>query len=186
MTPDLIALARECGFDQACPLDPGTLRFLPEVRAMCAADKCRSYNRSWSCPPAAGALPELEARCRRYRRGLLVQTVGDQEDSFDVEALMDTRARHQESFRRLTGRMKELFPRVWPMGDSACARCETCTWPDAPCRFPQEVYPSMEACGLLVSQVCADNGMKYYYGPKHISFTYCYLFDPTDSTPPDA
>ena len=58
---DLKALAKECGFDVAEDLDPKTLKFLPEVRDMCAADRCRHYNKSWACPPACGTLEEWQA-----------------------------------------------------------------------------------------------------------------------------
>ena len=34
----------------------------------------------------------------------------------------------------------------------------------------------MEAYGLFVTQVCRDNNMKYYYGPKIITYTGCVLF----------
>ena len=36
---------------------------------------------------------------------------------------------------------------------------------------------SMEAFGLLVSEVCTKNGLSYYYGPKTITFTACILTD---------
>ena len=173
--PELLALAERCGFTAAAPLDPATLHFLPEVREMCAADRCHSYNRSWSCPPAAGTQAEIEAR-RRYTRGLLVQTVGEREDEFDFEAIQATEQRHEANFQAMTRAMRAEFADLLPMGVGACHRCERCTWPDAPCRFPELVWPPMEACGLMVSQVCRDNGLAYYYGPTAISFTSCYLF----------
>ena len=39
------------GFEEAGALNVEALEFLPEVRQMCAADRCRSFNRNWSCPP---------------------------------------------------------------------------------------------------------------------------------------
>ena len=44
------------------------------------------------------------------------------------------------------------------------------------CRFPERMHSSMEANGLFVSQVCKDNGVKYYYGPDSICFVGCFLF----------
>lgn len=172
----LCDLALECGFSAAVPLDPGTLKFLPEVRAMCAADKCRSYGRSWSCPPAAGEIEEIAEKCRDYTSGILVQTIGQREDEYDFEALMDTDAAHNESFMRLTERFNAMALDMLPMGAGACRRCETCTFPDSPCRFPELVFPSMEACGLFVSQVCKDNDIPYYYGKNSMAFVSCYLF----------
>ena len=44
------------GFEEAGALNVEALEFLPEVRQMCAADRCRSFNRNWSCPPGCGTL----------------------------------------------------------------------------------------------------------------------------------
>jgi predicted metal-binding protein len=178
MTEDTIMkLAEGCGFEKVAPLDVKSLRFLPEVRQMCAADKCHSYNKSWSCPPATGELEELQARCAGFTHGILVQTVGHREDAFDYTSIEETSRRHDRRFRRLAARLEKNLPAVWPMGIGACRRCKTCTWPDAPCRHPKSVYPPMEACGLLVSEVCSKNGVPYYYGEDSISFTSCYLFN---------
>jgi hypothetical protein len=35
----------------------------------------------------------------------------------------------------------------------------------------------MEAYGLLVTQICTDNGMKYYYGPDTLAYTSCFLLE---------
>ena len=35
----------------------------------------------------------------------------------------------------------------------------------------------MEAYGLLVSDVCLKSGVKYYYGPKTMTYTSCILID---------
>ncbi|MDR1217403.1 MAG: DUF2284 domain-containing protein [Oscillospiraceae bacterium] len=50
-----------------------------------------------------------------------------------------------------------------------------CVYPDAPCRFPDKLAYSMEACGLFVSRVCTDNGLKYNHGKDTICYTACFL-----------
>ena len=172
----LSALAKECGFDAVGLLDPQTLQFLPEVRQMCAADKCRNYNRSWSCPPACGSLEENKERCLQYSTGILVQTIARMEDEYDIETMTEAPKINGENFCRLTDRLFELGYDTLPMGAGGCTRCKQCTYPDAPCRFPEKMFPSMEACGLLVSQVCTDNNLPYYYGPNTIAYTGCFLF----------
>lgn len=174
----LLALCEKCGFEHFGGLEIATLEFLPAVRDMCAADKCRSYGRSWSCPPACGSLEELERRCRTFTSGVLVQSVGQREDEWDFQAIIRTEKEHKKRFAALTKELCDLGGRFMAMGAGCCTLCEKCTYPDAPCRFPERVFPSMEACGLLVSQVCKDNGMEYYYGKNSISFTSCVLMQP--------
>lgn len=170
-------LALDSGFTYAWELDAGKLKFYPEVREMCAADKCHCYNKSWVCPPAFGELSVGERRAAAYTRGILVQTVRELEDSFDIDGINAAAAAHNKSFDRLFITLRKEYPELFAMGMGGCTRCETCTWPDAPCRKPDIAVPSMEAWGLMVSEVCADCGAKYCYAPNTIMYASCFLLD---------
>ncbi len=173
----LLKLAAEVGFEHAGELNVAALEFLPEVREMCAADRCRSYGRCWTCPPGCGTLEEISARAAAYRRGILLQSTGKLEDDFDVETMMGTEARQKARFKDFVSRVREEYPACLPMSSGACTVCPVCTYPDAPCRFPHLAIPSMEAYGLVVSRVCEGSGLPYYYGPKTITYTACVLVD---------
>ncbi len=174
---DLKELAKQCGFTVAEDLDPATLKFLPEVREMCAADRCQQYNKSWACPPACGTLEEMTEKAKRYSKGIIVQTVGDREDSYDFEAMMEIARQNGESFVKLADALVDAKIDCFPMGAGGCRRCKKCTYPDAPCRFPDKLFSSMEACGLNVSSVCAANGVTYNYGPQKMAYTCCVLYN---------
>ena len=174
---DIRSLAIEAGFTVVEPLDVTTLKFLPEVRSMCAADRCRSYGKSWSCPPACGELEVWEEKAGHYSKGWLLQTVGDREDSYDFEAMMEVAQVNSGNFFRLAEQLRAEKCDVLAMSAGTCTRCEKCTYPDEPCRFPETLYPSMEACGLFVSQVCKDNNVPYYYGEDKIAYTCCVLYN---------
>mgnify|MGYP002088389988 CR=1 FL=1 len=90
---------------------------------------------------------------------------------------METERLHKERFQALTDRVRQVAPNCLPMAAGACTICKTCTCPDAPCRFPERVVPSMEAYGLVVSDVCRESGLPYYYGPGTITYTSCILLD---------
>ena len=171
----LSAKAMECGFTHCAPLDVSTLDFMQDVRDMCNEKQCNKYGKSWSCPPACGTLEEMRERVKAYSSGLLVQTVGELEDSYDWEGIMETGKRHKVNFGLMRDALACERSPILAMGAGACMLCETCTYPDAPCRFPDRMAASMEASGLFVSKVCTDNGLKYNYGPNRIAFTSCYL-----------
>ena len=174
---DFRALALECGFSTAEKLEVSTLKFLSDVRSMCAADRCMSYGKTWSCPPACGELDYWEERCSHFSKGLVLQTVGDREDSYDFEAMMEVAEENKKHFELFTDLLREKGEDFLAMSAGTCTRCEKCTYPDSPCRFPEKLYPSMEACGLFVSGVCSDNGVKYYYGDDKIAYTCCILYN---------
>ena len=106
----LAAMAAEAGFTHSAPLDVSTLELRDEVRAMCSANTCRAYGKNWSCPPACGELEELRQRFAQYSRGILVQTVGEVEDSMDFEGMMEAEAAHKEHFGVLHEKLLEQWP----------------------------------------------------------------------------
>ena len=171
----LIRLAEEAGFTHAAPLDPGTIELKKEVRAMCAENSCGRYDKCWSCPPGCGELEECAERIAGYRAGLLVQTVGEMEDSFDAEAMMDAEANHRAHFQTLHEILRREYPEMLALGAGSCKRCSACTYPGKPCRFPEQMVSSMEAYGMLVMDICKKNDLEYYYGPNTIAYTGCFL-----------
>lgn len=172
----LIDLALATGFTHAAVADAAILNPMTEVREMCAANTCRKYGACWSCPPACGTLEECRAKIVPYHTVLVVQAVGQLEDSWDIEGMHEIEAQQKEAFARLLPQLRAQFPELLPLNAGCCTVCKTCTCPDAPCRFPEKAISSMEAYGLLVNQVCTDSGLKYNYGPNTMAYTGCFLF----------
>jgi len=169
----LAQIARKTGFSAWAQLDPGTIECKGEVREMCAA--CGQYNKRWSCPPGCGTLEECAKEIAGRTQGILVQTIGDLEDEFDGEGMMEAEAGHKERFQKMLSIIREQGEDVLALGAGCCTRCKDCSYPDMPCRFPKEAVSSMEAYGMLVLEVCGNNGLTYYYGPDKIAYTGCFL-----------
>ena len=110
-----------------------------------------------------------------YKSGILVQSVGQLEDVFDVEGIARTEKTHKQRFETLARQVRHFCPDCLPLTAGGCMRCAVCTYPDKPCRFPKKMMSSMEAYGLLVSDVCEKNGIPYYHGEGTIAFTSCIL-----------
>ena len=174
-TAELIALAKECGFTHAAALDVSTLHVMQDVRDMCAVNTCGMYDKRWSCPPGCGSLEECAARIARYKGGIIVQTVGQLEDSFDIEGMQEAEQNQKKAFSALLEELRRRYPDLLPLGTGCCKQCGKCTYPDEPCRFPDKAMSSMEAYGLMVNQVCLDNALHYNYGPNTIAYTGCFL-----------
>ena len=173
---EMILLAKNEGFSAAVKLNMHALIFMEQIRDMCRADKCHAYGKTWRCPPAIGTVEDAFSRASAYKNGLLLQTTGTLEDEFDYESMEETGKRHSDSFINFMKKIKNAFPNALGMGAGTCRRCEKCTYPDAPCRFPEDSYSSMEAYGLWVSDVCEKSGLKYNYGRNTITYVSCVLF----------
>jgi len=170
-------LALKCGFSHVGDLEVSTIKLRTEVRDACATDKCGAYGKRWSCPPGCGTLEECDVRIRKYQRGVILQSTGEMEDAFDAETTVETARLHGERLEAFAEELRKLYPQSMMIGAGACGRCETCTYPDKPCRFPEKISASMEALGMVVSDVCQDNNLPYYYGPNTITYTGCVLID---------
>ncbi|MCF0230482.1 MAG: DUF2284 domain-containing protein, partial [Parasporobacterium sp.] len=84
-TEELKRIASECGFTTVADIDTATLKSLPEVRDMCEVNTCGKYGVNWACPPGCGSIDECSDKMKKYSKGILVQFVGDIEDSMDWE-----------------------------------------------------------------------------------------------------
>ncbi|HAT83211.1 Predicted metal-binding protein [Eubacterium pyruvativorans] len=171
----LLQLAEQAGFEHSGELNIEALVLRQEVRDMCADNTCRRYGKCWSCPPACGSLEAIRRRIRKYTGGILLQTTRTLRDNFDVKTMLRAEQIHKDRFHTLSRQARILYPDCLPMAAGSCTICQQCTYPDRPCRFPDRMFPSMEACGLVINDVCRDSGMPYDYGAGTITYTSCIL-----------
>lgn len=174
---ELINLASDIGFSHAGELNTESLTPMEEVREMCASGRCLAYGHLWSCPPACGSIEFTAKRMAQFSRGIIVQTTGQMEDDFDVQTIQGTEAKHKSYFNTLARQVRMMTDDCLPLTAGGCRICIRCTYPDKPCRFPKRMLSSMEAYGLLVSDVCLKSGLEYNYGPQTITYTSCILFN---------
>lgn len=165
----------EMGFSKAALLNIADLDFKLEVRKMCEDNRCGAYGRNWCCPPGCGTIEECAQRARQYSKGVLVEYIGKLEDSFDIEGMEEASKKYKELFDAMAEKLKAEYGSVLGMGAGGCTRCEKCTYPEEKCRFPDRAYASMEACGLLVSEVCKACGVPYINGVNTVTYVGCFL-----------
>ena len=101
LASELAAQARTRGFALCGCAPAASLYVNPAVRSLCAEDRCRSYGRNWTCPPACGTLDDFAAALAARAVALVVQTVEQLEDEFDIEGMMATERVHKERFAAL-------------------------------------------------------------------------------------
>ena len=171
-------LAQEMGFDCMGTCSAKALVARPEVRSMCAAGKCQVYEHSWACPPACGELEDFQRQMNAYEHCLVVQTVGEMEDDFDFETMEETGNLQKQRVLDLVEALDAagLSAETMTLSAGTCTLCATCTYPDEPCRFPNKRLVSMEAAGLVVSEVCELAGVPYNHGPQTIAYSGCVLY----------
>ena len=174
---DLTKKGKACGFTHVAYLDADTIQLMPDVRQMCASNSCHMYGANWCCPPGIGDLSECEKKIRQYKKGILVQTVGELEDELDGETMMETEAEHKKHFDKMHELLRTIYPHLLACGAGTCTRCKKCTYPDAPCRFPDELHHSIEGYGFIVLELSRMAGIKYINGQSTATFFGAVLYD---------
>ena len=170
-----IALAKEHGFDPVGLCPTGKLRVRSEVRDMCAANRCGRYGKSWSCPPACGTLEDFEEIVRNHSLCLVVETVSNLDDEFDIEGMLAAEQAHKRDLAAFARTLAKENIEHAILGAGSCTICAQCAYPDAPCRFPERRFVSLEAAGIVASEACEAAGLAYYHGPRTIAYISCVL-----------
>lgn len=170
-------LATESGMYQYGWVNPQTLTFHEEVRGICASNGCGLYGTNWACPPACGSLEECETACKQYQHMLIFTNVYQLEDSFDFEGMTDGMKDFKKRLEQFHEKLKPLLTDYLILGNEGCHRCETCTYPDAPCRFPDKLYPTVEGYGFIVNELAQAAGIAYNNGPNTVTYFGAVLFN---------
>jgi predicted metal-binding protein len=158
------------GAGKAYVLQVSEIPFDGGLRAFCEANLCGNYNRNYACPPSVGSAQELIERAKTYENALVFQTVSALEDSFDYEGMVDGMKRFQTLAAAIDHRLKNELEDYLMLSNEGCHKCKTCTYPDAPCRFPDELHPSIEAFGFNVSELACLGGINYINGPNTVTY----------------
>lgn len=139
------------------------LHFSERVRHICETE-CPMYGKTWACPPGVGSVEACVARCRTYPEALLLTTVTEVRDIADMEETLATRAEHEAVTREAEKLLRAQGLETFVLSTEACAICESCAYPDAPCRFPDKMYPCVESHAIIVTDVAEQYGIEFISG----------------------
>lgn len=161
---------KEAGFFQYGTADTADIRFSQEVRAMCEVNTCRKYGTTWACPPAVGTVEECKERIQQYEKMLVFTGKYDLEDSFDFEGMMASAKQFAVSCRVFDTAVKPYLNQYLMLANEGCDLCKECTYPDAPCRFPDRMHVSLEANGIFVNELAKLAQVNYHNGANTVTY----------------
>jgi len=174
----LIGKALELGATKANVIEVKDVVFDPVFREMCVSNVCGQYGKCWTCPPDVGEIDALIAEAQGYSRILVYQTVGELEDSYDFEGMIEAGNTHNRLAQALRRELsKEAFSKVLHLGAGGCRLCKICAKKtNESCRHPDLAMKSLEAYGIHVSKLAESAGMKYVNGQDTVTYFGAVLF----------
>lgn len=144
--------------------------FEQEIQKICQDNVCRLYGTSWACPPAVGSVDECRMRCLAYQRAMVFNAVYPLEDSFDYEGMLQGHGAFKQLCDQLYALVKPQLHKFLLLSNEGCRRCQHCTYPTAPCRNPELLFPSLEGFGIHVAKLAANANLKYINGVHTVSY----------------
>lgn len=145
------------------------LTFTERVRYICR-EECPMYGKSWACPPAVGEVEACRRRCEEFEEALLIATINEVRDIADVEETLLTRAPHEEITRQVNRLVLEQAEKTMVLSTESCVHCKKCTYPDAPCRFPDKMFPCVESYGILVTALAEHYDIDFQAGGNLVTW----------------
>lgn len=167
LTPERL---KELGVWQFGVVSTDQIPFSEEARKMCESNVCRNYGESWACPPAVGTVEECREKILSYKDILVFSAFYPLEDSFDIEGMEAAANEFKNVCDRLHSALKKADVEFQLLSNGKCSRCSKCTYPQEPCRFPEQLFPALEGCGVLVNKLTAKAGVKYINGANTVTY----------------
>ncbi len=158
-------------------IDACEIPFDEKSRQYCSANLCGEYGRTWTCPPAAGETAECIERVKSFDKAFVFTHKGfiaDMKDSLQIDIL---RNETMGILYSVCEKLRKDGVCHLALGCSGCKFCEKCTYPDAPCRFPEKaVYPAEAFC-VDVASLAEKVGFEYLAGENIVTFFCIILFE---------
>lgn len=151
--------------------------FSEEVRDICEKNSCRNYGTTWACPPAIGTLEACREKSLSFEHALVFNAVYPLEDSFDFEGMTQGHKMFKDVCDRLYSLVENQQTEFILLSNESCIRCNSCTYPDTPCRFSKNLYPSIEGYGILVANLAESANIKYINGQNTVTYFGMLLYD---------
>ena len=170
---DIMAFAKQAGASNAAHIELAQIVFDETLRKNCEMNSCGNFKRNWMCPPYCGEISECIAKTKQYTEGIVLQYIGELEDSYDFEGMMDAAEAFQKMFVKTVHYVRALDSDmdIYPLGAGGCKNCERCAViENEPCRHPEDAFPSLESHGIFVSELARKSGMNYINGQNTVTY----------------
>lgn len=160
---------RELPLYQYAFIKTDELVFSDRIRYICETE-CPMYDTNWACPPAVGTVEECRARVMQFDEGLLIATIVEVSDIANIDVTLAARAPHEDITREVLQLVRQQSEVAIALSTESCCHCAKCTYPDAPCRLPDRMFPCVESHGIIVSDIAEKYGIDFMAGGNIITW----------------
>lgn len=168
----IVEKIKSLGATNVATISASEIVYEKEFRKLCEQNHCGQYGKSHSCPPFCGEADELIAKAKTYDTAIVYQTIGELEDSYDFEGMMEASQKHFKIAHSVSKFCLENVSRKYlNLSNGSCKICKHCTALDnEPCKLPLEFIPSMDSYCVYVTKLAESAGMNYINGQNTVTY----------------
>lgn len=144
--------------------------FSDEARSLCEKNVCGKFGKYWTCPPAVGSTEACKKKCSEYKHAFIFTTVNKLKNQYDMDGWRSAIKKHEKVTDRVVTVFRGFDKDLLALSTQGCLLCNTCTYPDAPCKHPDHMFPATEAYGILVVEQAKKSNIKYNNGENTVTY----------------
>jgi len=136
---------------------------MKKCRELCAQNLCGAYGVTWGCPPGIGTEEECLKNMGGFSDAAVLIKKFDNIDLKDEELLKRLGAEHQDVCRKFANKLRGEGYKTMALTDGGCKYCKKCSCPDEPCRFPDQIVPSIAAYGIMMDEYMKSQNIDFEF-----------------------
>ncbi|MFA6668385.1 MAG: DUF2284 domain-containing protein [Candidatus Methanomethylophilaceae archaeon] len=158
------------GFDvRKAPIPGPTLHTISKCRERCESNECGAYGVTWACPPGSATPGECIEMLSGYGSAALITRTYELNPR-DRRAAEAAALQFQDDCRKAAVALREEGADIFMMADGKCGYCESCTYPDAECKHPEMLVPSISGFGIVMSDYVKECGREFSFFDDRVEF----------------
>ncbi|MDR0509419.1 MAG: DUF2284 domain-containing protein [Candidatus Methanoplasma sp.] len=151
-----------CCFKKVDPPSPDAAS-IKECRKLCAQNLCGEYGVTWGCPPGIGTEEKCLKTVGSFSNAALLIKEFNNIDLRDKDLIKKISTSHQTACRKLGLELRKEGYRALALTDGGCKYCDKCTYPDSPCRFPDQMVTSISAYGIMMDAYLRSQNIDFRF-----------------------
>ena len=136
---------------------------IKKCRELCAQNLCGEYGMTWGCPPGVGTEEECLRKAVGFPNAAILIKEFNGIDLKDRGLIGKLSAAHQDACRKFCNELRKRGRKVLVLTDGGCRYCADCSYPDEPCRFPDQMTPSVSAYGIEMDKYLRSQNIDFRF-----------------------
>jgi predicted metal-binding protein len=120
-------------------------------------------------PPSIKSIESCIKECNSFNHVFLFTSVAEVPDCMDFTVCLEAKRDHERMTLEIRRRFGERFGEVLALS-TGCMICDECSYPDAPCRHPDERLSTIESHGILIMETASRLGVTFDCGNNTVTY----------------